>query len=175
LSVNADSRTIVLKRIDNEKGYALVDVAGLDGTMDTQLLTKGFVEVSVTALGPIQEEPITVVAHTYSSKAELTSETVKRIRFNSASNVPRAFSLLQNYPNPFNPSTTIGFAIPVSSHVTLTIIDVLGRQVETLIDENREAGEYKVQWDPTNLSSGLYFYRLKAAGHTDTKKLILLR
>jgi hypothetical protein len=175
LSVNADSRTIVLKRVDNGRGYALVDVAGLDGTMDTRLLTKGFVEVSVTALAPIQEEPITVVAHTYSSKAELTSETVKQIRFNSASSVPRAFSLQQNYPNPFNPSTTIGFAIPVSSHVTLTIIDLLGRRVETLIDENREAGEYKVQWNAANLSSGLYFYRLKAAGYTDTKKLILLR
>jgi hypothetical protein len=175
LSVNADSRTIVLKRVDNGRGYALVDVAGLDGTMDTQLLTKGFVEVSVTALAPIQEEPITVVTHTYSSKAELTSETVKQIRFNSTSTILRAFSLLQNYPNPFNPSTTIGFSIPVSSHVTLTIVDLLGRQVETPIDENREAGEYKVQWNAANLSSGLYFYRLKAGGYTDTKKLILLR
>lgn len=94
-------------------------------------------------------------------------------------NVPVEFSLKQNYPNPFNPSTVISWQLPVSAWVTLKVYDILGREVATLVDENRKAGSYKVQFDGSKLSSGVYFYQLKAKSSDgvfiQTKKLILIK
>ncbi len=87
----------------------------------------------------------------------------------------KTFSLAQNYPNPFNPSTTIRFALPTSAQVTLKIFDLLGREVETLVENKLNSGEYKVQWNPKGLVSGIYFYRLQANDFIETKKLILLK
>lgn len=85
------------------------------------------------------------------------------------------YELLQNYPNPFNPSTTIGFSIPAQSRVTLKIFNLLGQEVETLVNDEYAAGKYKMQWQPLGLSSGTYFYRLQAGSYTESKKLLLLK
>jgi len=89
--------------------------------------------------------------------------------------VPRMYVLSQNYPNPFNPSTTIEYQIPKQSFVTLKIFDLLGRQVATLVNEERHAGTYNVQWDASRLSSGIYFYKFTAGGFVKTKKMVLMR
>ncbi len=89
--------------------------------------------------------------------------------------VPTKFGLEQNYPNPFNPSTQIRFGIPVSGFVSLRIFDVLGREVSTLVNERKSPGTYEVQFDGSNLPSGVYFYRLQAGSSVETKKLTLLR
>ena len=88
---------------------------------------------------------------------------------------PEQFNLYQNYPNPFNPSTKISWQSPVSSRQTLKIFDVLGREVATLIDEEKQAGTYEITWNAANLPSGVYFYQLKAGSYTATKKLLLLK
>jgi len=88
-------------------------------------------------------------------------------------NIPRRFSLSQNYPNPFNPMTHIVFAIPVSGFVTLKIFDLLGREVATLVNEEKRAGSYEVTWNPKSVSSGVYFYQLHAGKFVQTKKLML--
>jgi photosystem II stability/assembly factor-like uncharacterized protein len=88
---------------------------------------------------------------------------------------PAAFVLDQNYPNPFNPSTTIRYAVPHRSHVTLVVYNTLGQQVATLVNEDQEAGYREVKFDAQDLSSGVYFYRLKAADFVATKKLLILR
>ncbi len=88
---------------------------------------------------------------------------------------PREFALHQNYPNPFNPTTKITFSIPQASKVHLTVYDVLGREVMTLVDEHREAGSYEVFFDGKNLSSGIYFYRLKAGDKVKIHKMTLLK
>jgi len=90
---------------------------------------------------------------------------------------PSSFRLEQNFPNPFNPSTTITFSIPVGTRhaVSLQVFDLLGQAVTTLIDDYMGAGTYRVTWDASELTSGVYFYRLTAGSFTDTKKLILLR
>ena len=80
------------------------------------------------------------------------------------------YLLSQNYPNPFNPSTKISWQSPVSGHQTLKIYDVLGNEVATLVDEYREAGRYELLFDASNLSSGIYFYRLEAGSFVETKK-----
>lgn len=94
--------------------------------------------------------------------------------------VPLTFGLSQNYLNPFNPTTTIRYALPTTSRVSLKVYDVLGREVASLVDEEKAAGEYKVQLDANNVASGVYFYRLQAIGANkstfiETKKLVLLR
>lgn len=89
------------------------------------------------------------------------------------------YSLAQNYPNPFNPSTKIEFAVPERSRVTLSVYDVLGRKVATLVDAVKEKGKHEVDFNPgrnnLNLSSGVYFYKIKAGSFSNTKKMIYLR
>jgi hypothetical protein len=89
--------------------------------------------------------------------------------------VPQQYLLSQNYPNPFNPSTTIMYELPKSSEVTLTVYDMLGREVSVLVNEKRDAGVHEVKFDGSNLASGVYFYRLKAGTYINTKKLVLLK
>jgi len=89
---------------------------------------------------------------------------------------PTVFALKQNYPNPFNPSTTILFDIPVQSYVSLKVYDIVGREVATLVDEVKQAGEYSVTFDGSKYSSGIYFYWMETnTGFVQTKKLVLLR
>lgn len=90
-------------------------------------------------------------------------------------NVPKEFRLEQNYPNPFNPSTTIQFALPMRSEVMLRVFDILGKEVETLVDEELQPGEHKVVFKVEELPSGVYYYRLRVESYVSTKKLILLR
>ncbi len=90
-------------------------------------------------------------------------------------NVVQTFRLNQNYPNPFNPSTIISYLLAKKSHVTLTIYDVLGRRVATLVNQNENAGSYDVRFDGSALTSGVYFYRLQAAAYSQTRKLLLLK
>ena len=91
------------------------------------------------------------------------------------SNVPKEYSLLQNYPNPFNPSTLIKYEIPKSSFVSLKIFDILGNEVETLVNGTMNAGSYEVKFDGSKLSSGIYLYQLRANNYTATKKFLLLK
>jgi len=96
---------------------------------------------------------------------------------------PKEFVLYQNYPNPFNPSTKIKYSIPkVETHrdaslqmVTLKVYDVLGNEVSTLVNEEKQPGVYEVEFDALNLSSGIYFYQLKARDFISIKKMVLLR
>jgi len=89
--------------------------------------------------------------------------------------IPANFTLEQNYPNPFNPATTIEFSIPEQSKVTLKIFDVLGREVATLVNEQKNAGNYQVNFDASNLASGLYIYTIKAGNFTSSRKMMLLK
>jgi len=90
-------------------------------------------------------------------------------------NPPTEFVLYQNYPNPFNPSTKISWQSPVGSWQTLKIYDVLGKEVVTLVDEYRPAGKYKVEFNGTGLTSGVYFYQLRAGEFISTRKFVLLK
>lgn len=88
---------------------------------------------------------------------------------------PERFVLEQNYPNPFNPSTTIGFKIRDYGFVTLKVYDVLGREVATLVKEEKKPGTYEVTWDATAVPSGTYLYRLTTGTGSQTRKLLLIR
>ncbi len=96
---------------------------------------------------------------------------------NEQNPIPTEFKLEQNYPNPFNPSTKISWQSPVGSWQTLKVYDVLGREVATLVDEYRDAGSYNVEFRIENLelSSGIYFYQLKAGDYVETKKMMVIK
>jgi hypothetical protein len=88
---------------------------------------------------------------------------------------PLSFGLDQNYPNPFNPSTTIVYSIPVTGNVRLTVFDLLGREVQVLVNDHKDAGKYSHTFDASSLASGMYVYRLQAGDHMQARKLLLLR
>jgi len=88
---------------------------------------------------------------------------------------PKEFALEQNYPNPFNPSTIISWQLPVSSHVSLKVYDILGNQVANLIDENKEAGYYESNYDGSALASGMYIYKLAAGDYVSIKKMLMIK
>lgn len=89
--------------------------------------------------------------------------------------IPLTYALYQNYPNPFNPTTTIKYSIPRTERVTLKIYNILGQEVATLVDEEQKPGVYELKFDASNLASGVYFYRLKAGGFVDVKKMVLMK
>jgi len=93
----------------------------------------------------------------------------------SISNTPSTYLLLQNYPNPFNPTTVISYQIPQQGFVTLKIFDVLGREVATLVNEEKPAGRYEVNFNAVGLASGVYIYRMKVNDFIESKKMILLK
>jgi hypothetical protein len=93
----------------------------------------------------------------------------------SETETPRVFEIAQNYPNPFNPLTNISYSIPEISNVKIIVIDILGRVIETLIDEVHQPGNYKVSFNANRLASGVYFYRIQAGNFIQTKKMVLMK
>ncbi len=104
----------------------------------------------------------------------LSNSTITGVGEKSKS-IPKLYDLSQNYPNPFNPATTINYSIPQTNFVTLKIYDILGREISTLVNQEKLPGNYEVKFDGSKLASGVYFYRLQAGSFSDTKKLLLLK
>ncbi len=89
--------------------------------------------------------------------------------------VPTSIQLKQNYPNPFNPTTTIAYSIPARTHVTLTVYNMLGQKVETLLDAVQDAGNHGVNFNASRLASGVYFYRLTSGNYVSTKRMLMIK
>src|SRR4030095_1512086 len=89
--------------------------------------------------------------------------------------IPTNYSLSQNYPNPFNPVTRIKFQIPHQGNVHLAIYDIMGKEMEVIVNENLQPGTYEIEWNATNFASGVYYYRITAGDFSETKKLILIK
>ena len=90
-------------------------------------------------------------------------------------NVPHVFYLSQNYPNPFNPTTTVAYSLPSAQNVNLTVYNVLGQTVVTLVDQVQQAGPHQAEWNANDVSSGVYFYRLTTDENVETRKMLLLK
>jgi hypothetical protein len=105
-------------------------------------------------------------------ETKLTDEIVK---VESDESTPDKFVLEQNFPNPFNPSTRISYSIAEHSFITLKVYDILGNEIATLVNEEKPAGKYEIEFNANNFSSGIYFYRMTAGKLIETKKMILLK
>jgi hypothetical protein len=121
----------------------------------------------------------TIVAKKFTNPAENYSQTFSGVTdpigIKQISSVVKDFELSQNYPNPFNPSTRINFSIPSKDYVYLRVYDILGREVKTLVDNELNAGEYEFEFDAHNLTSGIYYYSLRAGDYVSVKKMVLVK
>ena len=118
--------------------------------------------------GPLSSDEMQFVFYIYYT-GELTSVADNRT-------VPESFWLAQNHPNPFNSSTKISYSIPNSNFVTLKIYDILGREVQTVVNGSQQAATYSINFDASRFSSGIYFYRLQVGNEfVETKKMLFLR
>jgi len=102
------------------------------------------------------------------------------VKETKTSTVPRDFSLDQNYPNPFNPATNIAFSLNKNAHVSLTVYNLLGQKVKTLLDKEKIAGNHHASWDGTDeagklMASGIYYYRLETDSQKATRKMLLMK
>jgi hypothetical protein len=108
--------------------------------------------------------------------SDTVSATVEPVTFLDKQNVvPEIYAMFQNYPNPFNPVTVIGYQLPVDSFIDLSIYNVLGQKVTTLVSETKPAGKYETIWDATDVAGGVYLYQIKAGNFRQVRKMILLR
>jgi len=125
-----------------------------------------------------------ILGRSSSAGSVITSGFLPGLRFvggpvpvseHTASEIPKVYALHQNYPNPFNPTTAINYQLPVGSHVTLKIYDLIGREVATLVDVEMPAGRHIATWDAKNAASGVYYYRFVSGYFTTVKRMILMR
>ena len=159
---------LIVRSMASEQGMYSIDLPG------------GTYNVTASEWGGAGRGPYTPVG-----TIEVTANQERDFRISPATAVeeavsPSRFSLSQSYPNPFNSSTMVQVEIPTNGHVELTVYNLLGQRVATLVDEAREAGEYAVRWDGRDdagrrLATGVYLYRLQAGPHVETRKLLLLR
>ncbi|MEP7145414.1 MAG: T9SS type A sorting domain-containing protein [bacterium] len=105
----------------------------------------------------------------------ITSGTITGVGNTTLSLIPEKYELSQNYPNPFNPVTKINFSLPKQTQVTLKIYDILGKEVAILVNEVKPAGTYDVNFNASNISSGIYFYKIEAENFTDIKRMMLIK
>ncbi|MGA2667483.1 MAG: T9SS type A sorting domain-containing protein [Ignavibacteria bacterium] len=119
----------------------------------------------------------TLTPLTYGTQWTKTDNSCTPIGINTriTTKVPRYYQLYQNYPNPFNPSTTIKYDIMKTSDVRIIVYDALGREIETLVNEQLKPGTYEVTWDAANYASGLYFYKIISGEFTQTLKMVLMK
>ncbi len=158
--------------IEDSRGSGLLYQNIYDNGPSWKLLNGEFNNLGVSSIEEDSQGHLlvgTINGGVFRSKEQVTTS------INQIEGIPSEYKLFQNYPNPFNPITIIDYAISKNSLVTIIIYDLLGRQVATLVNENKNSGEYSVVFDASKLASGVYFCQMKVDGFTETKKMILLR
>ncbi len=140
----------------------------------------GFVQGNGTSTNPhsysFSDENLNSGKYSYRLKQIDYDGTYKYINLDESFTIqPVDFSLSQNYPNPFNPSTVIKYSIPEVSRVTIKVYNIVGKEVATLVNENKQAGSYEVNFDASHLISGVYFYKLTVGKYIETKKMMYLK
>lgn len=128
-------------------------------------------DVSGNSVASFPLQPFTIKVYSNKTNSELGITSVKQ----QSQTTPTEFRLEQNYPNPFNPTTTIAYQVPASGHVLLTVYDIVGRKVATLVDEVQSAGRYATFFDASSLASGVYFYKLTTGNYTQVKRMSVVK
>lgn len=181
--------------VDSDVSYKLTIELEYFGNTYTDIhenISDTTISVSSNSLDPLlemtsqDEAVISYFIHTADEEYTVVSDTGEFVLSRAALGavdgyaIPEQFSLHQNYPNPFNPVTTLRYDLPENGLVNITIYDMLGRQVKTLMDQTQDAGFKSVIWDATNdygkpVSAGIYLYQIRMGPYTKTRKIILLK
>lgn len=156
---------VITNDIDFDEAGVLYGVIG-SSTENGQIITIDTTNGLGTLLGNTGFQNVQALAYTVNGPTSVED-------FNNS--VPGEFYLAQNYPNPFNPSTKIKFQIADAGIVNLKVFDVLGKEILTLVNEQKPAGSYEIEFDASSLTSGVYFYQLKSGNLVQTKKMVLLK
>lgn len=188
LNVYSDgaSHRIFFDVVDNENKQFRISSHKLANSVNGFETIRGRIVSASNVIFPLTVKKISIVLGSSQVAGQIYNGTIYfdilRVKYpasttfiNEKDIVPKSFILNQNFPNPFNPITKITWQSPVKSLQTLKIYDVLGREIATLVDEEKPAGNYEVEFAADNLSSGIYFYRLAAGDFLSTKKMVLLR
>jgi hypothetical protein len=138
-----------------------------NGTVPGAVVVLGFPFETITTEG--QQDTLMDCIYSYFDILTSVEDDV------AAGQIPAQFSLEQNYPNPFNPSTVIAYAVPRTSRVTISVFDLLGREVESLVDEVKGPGHYNVTWNAGRVASGAYYYRLTAGDWIQTRRMMVVK
>jgi len=178
--INHDERTVLIGLLPQFGPAEKSDLAAGEGTICQLHFTVDDESVSKITIEAIEtKNPNHVLTYIYRDgdvvrgvSPEFSGETVSLTKLGE---LPQAYALRQNYPNPFNPKCKVAFDMPNAGHAQLHVFNVLGQKVATLVDGHLEAGSHVVEFDGTNLSSGVYFYRLETNGFSKTHKMMLLK
>ncbi len=146
-----------------------ITISGLT-MVSYNFVAKNGAQVSVSAVDANPPTSGTINVNGTSYNGALTTTGVEQI-----SGLPEDYSLSQNYPNPFNPTTTIEFSIPQASYVTLEVFNSIGERLGELISKELSSGSYNYKWNASNLTSGIYIYKLQAGDFIQTKKMVLMK
>ena len=151
---------------------------GVDTTISTSDTTKSF---TVGRIQPLSRYVLTGwISNGFDTTASenaiwFNSESSLATDVRKSSTLPTSFMLHQNFPNPFNPTTTIEYELPNNSRVTLSVYDILGRELVTLVDGEETVGNHEVSFDASRFASGIYFYRIETPGFTKVMKMVLIK
>jgi hypothetical protein len=173
ITMNGDIYSAVLELV----GVTARDVVVPEGMEYAWNSADGVTKIAVASAEPVVDAAITVTIDAGESLEMYgnVNEVPFATRTEKLPVIPADFSLAQNYPNPFNPETTIEFGLPEDSKVTVTVFNVLGQVVTSLVDTEMPAGYHVVNWDAGETASGIYFYRIQAGEYTATKRMVLMK
>ncbi|MEJ2054087.1 MAG: T9SS type A sorting domain-containing protein, partial [Calditrichaceae bacterium] len=165
--------------IEWDDGYDNAAISGYDVFLDGNKVNYAAgSECTVDGLGQSKNYQVEVKARDYAGNYSIGNPVISVYVTGlpgSKNNTPANFKLYQNYPNPFNPATNISWQLAVRSYVDLSIYNILGQKVATLVNKKQNSGKYQVEWNGGNLVSGVYIIRLKAGNFQQTRKMVLLR
>jgi hypothetical protein len=148
----------------------------LDTTLTYYLTDLISGEVITGSLSELEQFNISIPK--FSSKVYLLADSIVAVSVDNEENkinVPNIFELSQNFPNPFNPITTIFYSISTEGKVELLVYDILGREIQTLVNEIKTPGQYEIIFDGKDLSTGVYFYKLNFDGYSSVKKMLIIK
>lgn len=155
------------------KGFS---ISRSGGPYDINNLSQGTYRVICDRFGYWQAEKNVVVGSVSPDTINFYMTGINVIGIEPISGlIPKTYSISQNYPNPFNPATKIDLDLPKNTMVKVAVYDMLGREVEVLVNSQLNAGSYKLDWNAVKYSSGIYFYKIITSEFTDTKKMILVK
>ena len=148
-------------------------IAAVNNTSDLASVVRFMIRQDAATLTPFFEMDELRIGKSWADVTKAGAATY--VAENTAGATPREFPIEQNYPNPFNPATNIRFSLASASEVSLKVLDVLGREVATLVNESLASGTYTVRWNASKVPSGIYFYTLRAGSYVETKRMAFVK